>query len=218
MRPHTRRVNGIIGRLPYTVRTEINRKIRDGWTYGTIAQWLFAQKAEQAIPDLGLEEGDLYLQVWLRRSKSAVRAQVRLEYCLGRWFKTHYLEWLRHEVSQDKSIRVLKEMDELSRAANESGEPESKEGGNRLIRSLLLDTIKLLHEENADPAELAQLANAWARLNQTSTENEKLKLLTEKSIDAGLEALKAEITKDPETVALFKKLHDIVKGSRKPTA
>jgi len=218
MTRHTRKMIGKFGRLPHAIRVEINRKMRDGWKYPTLAQWLFTQKAEQEIPDLDLKKGDSYSLVWLRSSKSASQAQFCVERCLSRWFRTHYREWLRNELNQDKSIRVLREMDELSRVANEDAEPESKEGGNRLIRSLLLDTIKLLHEENADPAELAQLANAWARLNQASTESEKLKLRTADSIDAGLEALKAEITKDPETVALFKKLHDIVKGTRKPTA
>jgi hypothetical protein len=204
--------------LPVTIRTEVNRKLRDGWYYATIVGWLFDQKVEQEIPDLKLQVGDAYSLAWTRTAKSKEMAHILCKTSLATWFRTGYCDWLKDEVREDKTIRVLKEMEVLSSVANENAEPESKEGGNLLIRSLLLDTLKLLHEEKADPEELAQLANAWARLNQTATENEKIKLRTQDSIDAGLEALKAEITKDPETVELFKKLHDIVKGSRKPTA
>ncbi len=204
--------------LPEEVRGEINKKLRKGWRYPTIIRWLFAQKATEEIPDLNLKEGEPYSLAWRRNCKNAEAAQRQCKKGLSIWFNTYYREWLREEVSQDKSIRVLKEMQELSSVASETAQPGAEIGGNMLIQSMLLDTIKLFHEESTDPTELAQLANAWARLNQTATENEKIKLRTQASLDAGLEALKAEITKDPETVELFKKLHDIVKGSRKPTA
>jgi len=218
MKKRLRRSWSKIGTLPLVVRTKINLKLRDGCRYRTIVRWLFAQKAKDDIPDLNLKAGESFSLPWLRASKTAQCAEDNCKQGLTLWFDTHYREWLRDEVSQDKPIRVLKEMHELSSVARETGQPEDAVGGNMLIQSMLLDTIKLLHEDKKDPTELAQLANAWARLNQTAGENEKIKLRTQASIDAGLEALKSEITKDPETVALFKKLHDIVKGSRKPTA
>jgi len=209
---------GQIGMLPATVREEINRKLRDGWLYVTIVRWLFEQKAQSDIPDLNLKKGDSYLLVWSRTSKTRGTAEDRAKHCLCKWFSGRYREWLREEVSQDKSIRALKEMQELSSVASEEARPEAVLGGNMLIQSMLLETIKILHEEDTDPVEIARLATAWARLNQSATENEKVKIRTQDSVDAGLEALKAEITKNPETVALFKKLHDAVKSSPEPTA
>jgi hypothetical protein len=217
MKNRLRRSWSKLGTLPLAVRTQINIKLREGCRYRTIVRWLFDQKAKADIPDLNLKAGQSFSLVWLRASKTAQGAEDNCKQGLVLWFDTHYREWLREEVSQDKPIRVLTEMHELSSVASETARPEAAAGGNMLIQSMLLDTIKLLHENKKDPAELAQLANAWARLNQTTTENEKIKLRTQASLDAGLEALKAEITKDPETVALFKKLHDIVKGTSKPT-
>jgi hypothetical protein len=218
MTKRLRKPSGRIAMLPESVRTEINKKLRKGWRYPTIIRWLFAQKATEEIPDLDLKEGDSYSLAWRRNCKNAEAAQRQCKKALSIWFNTYYREWLREEAHEDSSIRLLKGMHELCSVASETAQPEDAAGGNMLIQSMLLDTIKLLHEDKKDPAELAQLANAWARLNQTVNENEKIKLRTQASLDAGLEALKAEITKDPETVELFKKLHDIVKGSRKPTA
>ncbi len=207
-----------IAMLPEAIRMEINRRIRNGQQYLTIVRWLFAQKAKSEIPDLRLKKGDRYSLVWSRDSRMPQRVEENAMHSLCMWFQSHYREWLREEVRQDKSIRALKEMQELSSVASEEARPGAVLGGNMLIQSMLLETIKVLHEENADPREIARLAAAWARLNQAATENEKLRLRTEDSIDAGLAALKAEITKDPEAVALFRKLHDIVKGSPKPSA
>ena len=218
MTKHLRKASGKLAMLPVAVRTEINTRLREGTRYPTIIRWLFAQKAERDIPDLGLTAGEPYSLAWRRNCKSLEAAQRQCRKGLSIWFSTYYREWLREEVSQDRSIRVLKEMQELSSVASETAQPGAVIGGNMLIQSMLLDTIKMLHEEDTDPAELARLATAWARLNQSATENEKIKLRTQDSLDAGLEALKAEITKDPETVELFKRLHDIVKGSSKPTA
>ena len=55
-------------------------------------------------------------------------------------------------------------------------------------------------------------------MNQTAIELEKLRLRTQEAVDAGLKALKSEITKDPEAIELFKKLHAIVKRSTKSDA
>jgi len=124
---------------------------------------------------------------------------------------------LREELKQTKSIRVLKEMQELSSVASETAQPDAAIGGNMLIQSMLLETL-LVDEENTNPVELAQLANAWARLNQTATENEKLKLRSEDSLDVGLKAISDEIQDNPEALALFNKLRDVVKGPAKPAA
>jgi hypothetical protein len=218
MRKHTRRSRNRIAVLPDGIRTEINRRLRNGWKFTTIRKWLFTQKADQEVPDLNLQVGDLYSLGWTRTVKSQETAHVSCELALASWFQAGYREWLREELKQTKSIRVLKEMQELSSVAGEEARPEAVLGGNVLIQSMLLETIKVLHEEDTDPKELARLATAWARLNQSATENEKVKIRTQDSVDAGLEALKAEITKNPETVALFKKLHDAVKGSTEPTA
>jgi len=203
--------------LPATIRAEVNQRLRDGWYYATIVSWLFDQKVEQEIPDLKLAPGDTYSRAWTRTAKSKEMAYILCKTSLATWFRTGYSDWLKNEIREDKTIRVLKEMEGLSSVANENAEPESKEGGNLLIRSLLLDTIKLIHEEKSDPDELAQLANAWARLNDASTEGEKLKLRTQETIDAGLKAISEEIEGNPEAREIFTKLRDVVKGPAKST-
>jgi len=217
MRQHTRRSRNRIAVLPDVIRTEINRRLRNGWKFTTIRKWLFTQTADQEVPDLNLQAGDLYSLGWTRTVKSPKTAHVSCELALAAWFQAGYGEWLREELKQTKSIRVLKEMQELSSVASETAQPDAAIGGNMLIQSMLLETL-LVDEENTNPVELAQLANAWARLNQTATENEKLKLRSEDSLDVGLKAISDEIQDNPEALALFNKLRDVVKGPAKPAA
>ena len=65
-----------------------------------------------------------------------------------------------------------------------------------------------------DRREVAALANAWARLNQTTVESEKLKLKTESAEEIAFEALGKEIRGLPETRELFKKLHEVFKREK----
>ena len=218
MTKRLRRPSGKISMLPVAIRTKINIKLRNGWKYRTIIRWLFTRKARTEIPDLNLKAGESFSLAWSRASRTAGGAEDNCKQSLSSWFNTHYREWLREEAGDDRTIRLLKGMQELCAVASETAQPGATVGGNMLIQSILLDTIKLLHEDKKDPAELARLANAWARLNQTATENEKLKLRTEDSLDVGLKAISDEIQDNPEALALFNKLRDAVKGPAKSAA
>jgi hypothetical protein len=204
--------------LPEDMRLEINRKMRDGCQIKTIGEWLFAQRTDRDLPHLNLKAGDAYSLSWTRTSPKEKNARRTVEAGLARWFYTSYQEWLRGERGREERIQLVDDAEQTNSAAAKKSRPGSDVGGNLIIRSMLLEAINLVHKESKDPTELAQLATAWARLNQTAIELEKLRLRTQQAVDAGLEALKSEITKDPETVELFKKLHDTVKGSPKPTA
>ena len=204
--------------LPEEMRLEINRMMRDGSQIKMIGEWLFAQLADRDLPHLHLKAGDPYSLSWTRTSPKEKNARRTVEAGLARWFYTSYKEWLRVEEEREKEVRRVAESEKTSSAAAEKRQPDSDVGGNLIIRSMLLETINVVHKESDDPTELAQLATAWARLNQTAIEVEKLRLRTEAAMDAGLKALKSEITKDPEAIEMFKKLHDIVKASPKPNS
>ncbi len=204
-----------IAMLPEEMRLEINRMMADGQQIKMIGEWLFEQRADRDLPHLHLKAGDAYSLSWLRTSPKLKNARRTVEAGLGRWFYTSYREWLRHEQARGEQVQLVDESEKTSSEAAEKGRPDSDVGGNLIIRSMLLEAINLVRKESNDPTELAHLATAWARLNQTAIEREKLRLRTEQAVDAGLKALKSEITKDPETVELFKKLHDTVKRSAK---
>jgi len=199
--------------LPEEMRLEINRKMRDGQQIKMIGEWLFEQRADRDLPHLHLKAGDAYSLSWLRTSPKEKNARRTVEAGLARWFYTSYQEWLRREQAREETVQRVEDSEQTNRAAAEKSQPDADVGGNLIIRSMLLEAINLVHKDSKDPTELSQLATAWARLKQTAIELEKLRLRTQEAVDAGLKALKSEITKDPEAIELFKKLHDIVKRS-----
>jgi hypothetical protein len=204
--------------LPEEMRLEINHKMSEGWQIKMIGEWLFEQRADRDLPHLHLKAGDAYSLSWLRTSPKEKNARRTVEAGLARWFYTSYQEWLRREGERGEKVQLVDESEKTNRAAAEKSRPDSDVGGNLIIRSMLLEAINLVRKGSNDPTELAQLATAWARLNQTAIELEKLRLRTQEAVDAGLKALKSEITKDPEAIELFKKLHAIVKRSTKSDA
>jgi hypothetical protein len=77
------------------------------------------------------------------------------------------------------------------------------------VRSILIDAISSVEEGGKDKREVAQLANAWARLKAGDVEAEKLKLKTQSAEEIAFEALGKEIRDLPETRAMFKKLCEV---------
>src|ERR1043166_72508 len=69
-RRRMRKSQNRVGRLPAPVQVSINCRLRDGWKLSTIAEWLFAEKATQEVPDLDLHPGDPYALAWTRTAKS----------------------------------------------------------------------------------------------------------------------------------------------------
>ena len=207
-----------IARLPYAVRSEINRYLRDGWKLATVSDWIFNQKAPEDIPDLGLRAGDAYALTWQRRSSSSRRAKLNCKDSLLRWFRTGYRLWLVEEADRDESMELVERVEKLSAAAVKKAQPESRSGGNILVRSLLFDAINSVRAGSKDPAHMAQLANAWSSLDRSATNGEKLKLSSRKAVDTGLEALKEQIKVNPEALELFNKLFDTLTASPKPTS
>jgi hypothetical protein len=206
-----RKPTGKIAMLPEAVRGQINRKIRDGWQYHTIKDWLFGQRADQDIPDLKLKAGELYALAWTRATKNERTAHGTCTVALTKWYKNHYPEWLKEQLSRDRALRVVEEMEGLSSAASEKAEADSKAGGNLIIRSLLLEAIRTLSDdEEANPAQLAKLANAWARVNDTGVRGQE-------ALDAGLQTLRDEIKGNPKALEQFNKLYAAIKARSKAT-
>lgn len=200
-----------IAMLPEDVRAQINRKVRDGWKYGTIRDWLFAQRAEQDIPDLGLKTGDCYALAWARDAKDE---RVNRYACIGAlsyWYKHHYSGWLAEELSRDRALRVVEESERLSSLASDKSEPGSNVGGNLIIRSLLMEAIRALCEDKeTDPTHLARLANAWARMSDMGTRGQE-------ALDAGLLTLRDEIKDNPKALEQFNKLYSTLKTRAEQT-
>jgi hypothetical protein len=220
-------------KLPPEVREEINRKLDSAWEYRSIRKWLFEQVAECDVPALELVKGDSYSLAWLRAAKSTEHAWHHCELALGNWFRTHHEVWLKLQVQGSESMRLVKRAGLLTREAvactQESGGIPTQqasrpttaggasttiEGGNVMMRSVLIDAISTIQGGSKDPKDIAQLANAWARLNQTNTEAEKLQLKTESAEEIAFEALGKEIRGMPETRELFKKLHEVFKREK----
>ena len=125
-----RKTRSKIGLLPEKMRHQVNQKLRDGWQYSTIAEWLFAEHAAVGVPDLGLKAGDSYSLAWGGRTKSAAVVKHRCEQSVGRWYQARYPEWLKKQESHDESIRLLEHVEHLSSVASTKTQPDSSIGGN----------------------------------------------------------------------------------------
>lgn len=212
-----RKSRGRIARHPKPIRDEICRKLRDAWSYPMICDWLFALKAETDIPSLRLKAGDPYSLVWTRGTRDLPTAQLNFRCRLSKFYHNHYATWLREQADREEVAGLVDRVEQLSTAAGEKAREGSATGGNLLIRSLLMDAIDLIRKGNNDPANLARLANAWARMNHSGLELEKFKLQSKKVIDVGLSALLEDVKNNPEAIAAFNKFYDIVKG-KTPTS
>jgi hypothetical protein len=205
------RARSKIAMLPEDVRAQINRKIRDGWKYGTIRDWLFLQHTEQDIPDLGLKAGECFALAWTRDAKDERANRHSCISALSYWFKHRYPGWLAEQLSRDRALRVVEESERLSSLAGDKSEPGSNVGGNLIIRSLLLEAIRAhCEDKEADPAHLARLANAWARMNDSGIRGQE-------ALDAGLQQLRDEIKDNPKALEQFNKLYGTLKGRTEQT-
>ncbi len=207
-----------VSMLPNAIREEINLKLRNGWRYDQISHWLFETRVGTDAEHLQLKPGDSCSLFWMRDCKNESIARNACQQSLSRWFKTGYQKWLNDLADREEAIRLLEHVERLSTTANEKGQPDSNLGGNLLIRSMLFDAIQQIRNKHKDPADLARLANAWARMSQTATGVEALKLRKQEGIDAGLQALYDEAKGNPEAMKQFHKFHEIVKQSVKQTS
>lgn len=191
--------------LPSAIRVEMNRKLREGWTYALIIDWLFALKAENDVPALNLKAGDSYSAVWTRDSGCQGPARPTCEMTLSRWYHTEYQDWLKEEMDIEESLRLVERAEQLTNAASTHNRPKTHLGGNLFIRSLLLEAVQAIRKGDKNPDQIARLANAWARVSQVD----------EHTVDIGFETLLEEIKAKPEAVEAFHKLRAIVKGTEK---
>lgn len=202
-----------MARLPFDIRTQINIRLRDGWRLTTIVDWLFQQRVECEVPDLKLKPGDACSLVWLRTARDEPTARATCRNGLSRWLGGPYLDWLKDEAESDKRIRLVERVEQLGQTANEKARSGATEGGNLIVRSLLMEAISEVCKPNSDPADIARLATAWARANQAGTEVAKLKLRTQDSVNVGLQALYDNVKDNPAALELFNKFRDLVKSA-----
>jgi hypothetical protein len=193
-----------IGRLPVAVRVGVNHRLRDGWKLSTIAEWLFAQKAAQDVPDLDLHPGDPYALAWTRTARSRLMALDTCKNSLSKWFRSYYREWLKQEANRNEFIQLVERVEQLTGEASEKGEPGAVTGASLIIRSLLIEALTKVCQGEGDPADIARLSNAWARVNEAG-------MRVQGSLHIGLQAVRDEIKGNPEALELFNKLYDAVK-------
>jgi hypothetical protein len=200
-----------IAMLPHTVRTEINHQLRDGTRQDTVAKWLFTQHAAKDIPDLGIKAGELYAMTWIRDTKNPAEAVKNCRHSLSAWYRGRYQRWLEGQERLDTLLKMVARIEELTKSATTGGAPAASAGAAVLVRSMLLSVLEDVFTGDKNPADIARLANAWARANQAGIETEKLRLHTQGAVDVGLDALYEEMKASPETMALFERLRDAVK-------
>jgi len=99
--------------------------------------------------------------------------------------------------------------------ATDEGEGISVEGGNVLMRSVLIDAVETVQAGSKDAKDIAQLANAWARLNAGKMEEEKLKLRTEDARQAAFDEIGRDVRGNPEAMVLFEKLRAVMTAGKK---
>jgi hypothetical protein len=233
-----RRSTSRVGKLPAEVLEQVNEKLYEGWGYPLVRKWLFEEVAEVDVPALGLVKGEKFGLVWLRSAKSAGNAGHFCELAVGNWFRGWHSQWVREKLRRGDSMKTIKRAAALTEAAaEESGiEPRSQNrgetasdtvsGGDIIMRSVLIDAISTIGGPaslrdaagggRCDRREIAQLANAWARLNQGDVEAEKLKLKTQSAFELACEGLGKEIKDNPEALALFYKMRDVMAAGKKP--
>jgi hypothetical protein len=215
--------------LPPGVLEAANEKLYKGWEYPQVREWLFEQVAEEDVPALGLAKGEKFGLVWLRAAKSPANAGHFCQLALGTWYRARHPQWVREKILRGESMRVVKRAGVLTKevvaggprsqnrgesaADADSDAQVSVEGGDILMRSVLIDAISSVEEGGKDRREIAQLANAWARLNQGKMESEKLRLKTEDSRKAAFDELGKDVRGNPEAMELFKKLRAVMSRS-----
>jgi hypothetical protein len=160
-----RKTTSRIAKLPEAMRTEINRKLQEGWMYKMIREWLFEQTAGQDVPALDLKAGDSYSLVWARTAKTADHAGDACEQALSNWYCKSFPVWVKEQqASRDESLRVVERAEQLGKLAGEKKGPGFDEGSDILIRTMLLDAVERVLKDGNNPADVVALANAWSRM------------------------------------------------------
>lgn len=179
--------------FPQPIRNEINRKLDDGWPYERIREWLFAQTADRDIPALDLKAGDSYSLIWTRTTPDEKLIIRNFGVAMSSWFHTHYLQWRNTQAERDEDLALIERIDHLTTAATSEDRPSTHQGGNLLIRSLILEAIR---KGRDNPDQLARLAHAWARLSQTDEHN----------FDTGVHAVIDEVKGNREALAFARQM------------
>jgi len=212
-----RKTTSRIARLPETIRTEINQKLDEGWSYKMIREWLFAQTAGQDLPALELKAGESYGAVWARTTKSAEHAADACEQALSNWYCKYFPEWVKEkkQSEKDRAVRLVERVKEIGQAAGEKETEETSAGANVVIRSMLFDAIAKAGKGESDSTELARLAQAWARVSDAGVEVERMNLRKQEALDVAKAELIKEIRQWPEARIAFDNFYNTVKRLEK---
>jgi hypothetical protein len=150
---NTRAYRSKIGRLPFSVRNELNERIRDGAAVQELLSWL------NALPE--------FVAVRAATGCGELNPQN-----LTDWRGTGYKDWLDE---QDKTER-LRSLASLSEqiVSQTGGDPAAV--GARILTAKLLDAL-----EEADPVTQGELVKSFSILRAGETEARRAQLASEKN-------------------------------------
>jgi hypothetical protein len=148
----TRAYRSKLGRLPHTVRSELNERLRDGATCEAIIAWL------GTLPE--------YHAVIKALGGAPVNAQN-----ITQWRSTGYKAWLA-EQAKTRHLRAIAELAN-GMAAQVGGDPTAI--GARLLAGRLLDCM-----EEARPEDIGALAASVAALRRGENDAAKIRLAADK--------------------------------------
>ena len=158
---HTRAYRSKIGRLPYSVRNELNERIRDGATGTAVLAWIHAHPAWAAI-----------------RAELGGAADISPQN-LTSWRESGYKDWL-DEQQKTARLRSLASLSE-SIALQTGGDPAAV--GSRILTAKLLDAL-----EEADPVTQGELVKAFAALRAGEADAQRVQIARGK-LDLSRQAL-----------------------------
>ena len=144
--------------LPAHIREELNRKLYEGSRFITLAQWLFAQKADRDIPDLHLKTGDPYSLIWTRTAKDYKTARETCRYRISQWHRTYHLDWLQQLQDREKSTAVLDHLQRINDARDPTRPGLDTAGADLIVRAILFDALEQAHFTAHNPDLLIRLA------------------------------------------------------------
>ncbi len=129
--PDTTARKGKIGRMPKTVRDELNARLRDGESSATILPWLNAMPAVKAI------------------LKKRWRAEAVSDQNLSAWRNGGYKEWLQRQDELDQTKGLVEFSADLTRKTGGSpADAAANLSGSRLLAAL---------DEHLTPSAISEL-------------------------------------------------------------
>ncbi len=144
-----------IGRLPYSLRSELNSRLRDGHSQSEVLAWLNAHPVAQQI----------------QRDCDAKPINATN---MSDWLKTGYVDWERDQTKTEQLARLA----ELSSAIVEQTGGDPTAVGARILSGRLLD---ILSSDAYGDDDLKDIIASMCNLRKTELDQRKLELMQQQT-------------------------------------